>query len=135
QLDRVGRVLPSSQRAREDPLILTHLLEVVLLEPLPRFVPVPFLAPAPEHAEDPMIHLREGAVARGMTMVHGPAFDLLIEAQDQVARRHAPRAVNRFPDLGQERTDALPRWLDQHLAIGVASYRLAQEVEPVFAMR
>src|SRR5439155_19383144 len=76
-LDRVGRVLPSSQRAREDPLLLTHLLEVVLLEPLPRFVPVPFLAPAPEHAEDPMIHLRGGAVARGMTMVHGPAFDLL----------------------------------------------------------
>ena len=38
-------------------------------------------------------------------------------------------------DLGQERLDASPRWLDQHLAVAMTSGRLSKEVEAVLDMR
>jgi hypothetical protein len=41
-----------------------------------------------------------------LQMVHGPAFDLLVQTLDQVSSRHAPRGVDRFLDLGQEGLDA-----------------------------
>ena len=70
---------------------------------LPRMAP---MAPSFQLPEDSVVHGREGAFARDITMVHGPAFDLLVQTPDQVSRRHAPRVVDRFLDLGQEGLDA-----------------------------
>jgi hypothetical protein len=33
--------------------------------------------------EDPVIHVRKGAFARRITVIHGPAFDLLVQTPDQ----------------------------------------------------
>ena len=82
-----------------------------------------------------MVHGREDAFAHGKTVVHRPALDLLIQAPDHVANRHAPRAVDRFLDLGQERLDASPRWFDQHLAVAPTPDRLPKKVEAVLNMR
>jgi hypothetical protein len=60
------------------------------------------MTPAFQLPEDPVVHSREGAFTHGITMVHGPAFDLLVQALDQVSRRHVAGVVDRFLDLGQE---------------------------------
>ena len=36
-----------------------------------------------------MIHVRKGALARRITVVHGPALDLLVKAPDQFSSRQA----------------------------------------------
>jgi hypothetical protein len=83
-------------------------MEVSFLDPSPTLALMPFPTPMPDHTKDPSIHLRKCAFAGRMTVVHGPAFDLLIQTLDQLACRHPSRLVNRFLDLGQERRDASP---------------------------
>ena len=91
----------------EDRVAMTVSLEVGHLDPLPTLLPVPSPAPPPHHSRDPVIDVVEGALARRVTVVHGPALDLLVQAQDHFPGRLAARAVDRFLDLGQERLDAL----------------------------
>jgi hypothetical protein len=86
---------------------MTVLPEGVRLDPVPALLPVPSPAPVPHHLEDPVIHVRNGAFARRITVVHGPALDLLVQALDQFSRRLAVRAVDRLLDFGHERLDAL----------------------------
>src|SRR5215472_11222011 len=99
--------------------------EVGRPDPSPALPRVSSPAPAPHHLEDPAIHGRKGALARCITVIHGPALDLLVQALDQFSGRQAARAVDRSLDLGQERLDAGRRWLDQDLATAVASDVLA----------
>src|SRR5262245_61912958 len=109
--------------------------EVLPPDPLLTLVLVPSPAPPPHHPEDPVIHVREGALARRITVVHRPALDLLIQALDQFSGRQAARAVDRLLDLGQERLDARRRRLDQDLAAAVAPDVLSQEIEAFLHMR
>jgi hypothetical protein len=92
--------------AREHPVSVTHLLKVFLLDPLPTLLRMASMTPPFQLPEDSVVHGREGAFTRDITMVHGPAFDLLVQTQDQVSSRHVPRVVDRFLDLGQEGLDA-----------------------------
>jgi hypothetical protein len=100
RLNRPALAFLVSQRAGEDPVAVTLSLEVFLLDPLPALVPMPSPAPAPRHWEDPMIHVRNGALARRITVIHGPALDLLIQTPDQFSCRQAARAVDGFLNLG-----------------------------------
>ena len=93
------------------------------------------MTPASQLPEDPVVHSREGAFTHGITMVHGPAFDLLVQALDQVSRRHVARVVDRLLDLGQEGPDASFRGLDQDLATGEAPDGLTEKIEAVPDMR
>src|SRR5262245_44423720 len=49
------------QHTREDPVTVTLLSAVFLLDPLPTLLRVPSPAPPPHHLEDPVIHVVEGA--------------------------------------------------------------------------
>src|SRR5262249_1215715 len=80
QLNRPALTFPVAQRCREHPILLAHALEVFLLDPRPTLLTVPSSTPMPHHAKDASIHLREGALARRMAMIHGPTLDLLIQA-------------------------------------------------------
>jgi hypothetical protein len=85
--------------------------------------------------KDPMSHVRKGAFARGITVVHGPAFDLLVHTLDHFTGRLAARAVDGLLDLGQERLDVLRRRLGQDLAAAIAPDVLPQEIEACLHMR
>ena len=76
---------------------------------VPVLLRVPSSAPVPYHLEDPVIYVRKGAFARRITVVHGPALDLLVQTLDQLSGRHAARVVDGLLDLGQKRFDAPPR--------------------------
>src|SRR5262249_724411 len=80
QLDRPALALVVTQHAGQDPVAVTISLEVLPPDPLPTLVRVPSPAPSPHHLEDPMIHVRKGALARRITVIHGPALDLLVQA-------------------------------------------------------
>src|SRR4051812_38757512 len=103
QLDRPALAFLIQQLTGEDPVTSTFTPEVVLLDPLPALVRVPSPAPTPHHLEDPVIDVREGALARRITVIHGPALDLLVQTLDHFSCRQAARVVDRFLDLGQER--------------------------------
>src|SRR5262249_16743715 len=120
QLDRPTLAVLVPQPTGEDPVAMTIGLEVGRPDPSPALLRVPSPAPAPHHLEDPAIHGRKGALARRITVVYGPALDLLVQALDQFSGRQAARAVDRLLDLGQERLDARRRRLDQDLAAAVA---------------
>src|SRR5271165_3514705 len=94
QLNRPALAFLVSQHAGEDPVAVTVLLEVFLLDPLPALFPVSSPAPAPHHLEDPMIHIRKGALARRITVIHGPALDLLVQTLDHCSCRQAARVVD-----------------------------------------
>ena len=111
QWDRPTLAFLIQQRAGEDPVAVTISREVVLLDPLPALGGVPSPTPPPLLLEDPVIPIAKGAVARGITVIHGPAFDLLIQTPDQLSCRQAARVVDGFPDLGEERLHALRRRL------------------------
>src|SRR5215469_13955847 len=113
--------------SREDPGTVAHSPEVSLLDPPPALLTVTLAAPPPEYPEDAVVHRRENALTRRKTMVHRPAFDLLIQTPDHVTRRHAPRVVNGFLDLGQERLDAPLRRLGENLAVAMTPDRLTQK--------
>src|SRR4051812_43677353 len=108
QLDRPTLAFRTLQLTGEDRVAVTVSLEVGLPDPLPTLLPMPSPAPAPHHSRDPVIDVVEGALARRITVIHGPALDLLIQAPDQSSCRQAARAVDRFPDLGQERLNVFP---------------------------
>ena len=133
----IGRPWPFwfEQHTGEDPVAMTVWPEIGRLDPLPALVRMPSPAPAPHHLEDPMIHVRKGAFARRITVIHGPAFDLLVQTLDHFSCRLAARAVDGLLDLGQERLDALRRRLGQDLAAAIAPYVLPQEIEAVLHMR
>ena len=114
---------------REYPILVPYSWEVFLLDPLEALLPMSFPTPAPRHLKDSVIHFLKDAFTHGMTMIHGPSLDLLIQTIDHVSCRHALRVLHRFPDLGQERLDASSRWFDQYLAISIASHRLTKEIE------
>src|SRR5208337_4066791 len=101
----------------------------------PTLLRVPSPAPAPHHLEDPVIHILKGAFARRITVIHGPALDLLVQTLDHCSCRQAARVVDGFPDLGQERLDVLRRRLGQDLAAAMAPYVLPQEIEALLHMR
>src|SRR5262249_11721397 len=124
QSDRVRRALAITDRAREHPVAVALVLEVSPLDPLPTLPGMASPTPSHQLPESSVVQGGEGAFTDGIAMVHGPALDLLIQAPDQVARRHAVRIVDRLLDLGQERLDAPLRWLDQDLAIAKAPGRL-----------
>src|SRR5215469_16835175 len=109
--------------------------EVGRPDPSPALPRVSSPAPPPHHLEDPAIHGRKGALARRITVVHGPALDLLVQAPDHLSRRQAARVVDRLLDLGQERLDARRRRFDQDLAAAVAPDVLPQEIEAFLHMR
>src|SRR5882672_2026702 len=73
-----GNLLPlfTRKRAGEDPVAMSGRAEVGRLDPRPGLVLVSSPTPALEHSEDTAVHLVEGALARRMTVVHGPALDL-----------------------------------------------------------
>src|SRR5205814_681835 len=106
QPDRPGLSLAIEQQSREYPILVLHLREVFLLDPVRGLFPVTPATPAPHHAEDTRIHIREGALARRKAVVHGPTLDLLIQSPEQLSRRHAARAFDRFPYLRQKRLDS-----------------------------
>src|SRR5262249_38034279 len=135
QPDRSCRARAVTDYAREHPVPVALVLEVFPLDPLPALLGMASATPSPQLPEDPVLHLTEDALTHGIAVVHCPAFNLLIQAPAQFARRHAARVADRFLDPGQERLDAPLRWLDQDLAIGKASHRLAQEIEAVLQMR
>src|SRR4051794_19606093 len=135
QPDRSRRARAVTDRARERPVPVALSPEVSLLDPLPALLGMASATPPHQLPEDPIVYCTEDALAHGISVVHGPALDLLIQAPDQVSRRHAARVVDRLLDLGQERLDAPLRWLDQDLAIAEAPDRLAQEIEAVLDMR
>ena len=103
ELDGPDLVRAVTDRAREHPVSVALLLEVFLLDPLPTLPRVASMTPSHQLPEDPVVHGREGALARDMTVVHGPAFDLLVQTLDHFTGRLAARVLDRFPDLGQER--------------------------------
>src|SRR6266540_357390 len=103
QLDRPALAFRIPQPTGKDRVAITVAREIVRLDPLPAFLPVPSPAPAPHHSGDPVIDVLEGALARRVTVVHGPALDLLIQSLDHFSCRLTARAVDRFLDLGQER--------------------------------
>jgi hypothetical protein len=72
------------------------------------------------------------AARRQRTALHQT---LTVQTLDDLAYRLAVRSIECHLDLGQERLNVPLRWLDQDLAIGEASHRLAQEVEAVLDMR
>src|SRR5262245_11420883 len=115
QLDRPALASLVPQRTGEDPVAMTVGAERGRPEPSPALLLVPSPAPPPHHLEDPAIHGRKGALARRLTVVHGPALDLLVPAPDHLSGRQAARAVDRLLDLGQECLDARRRRLDQDL--------------------
>src|SRR5208337_874286 len=115
QLDRPTLAFLVPQRTGEDPVAMTVVREIVLLEPFPALLRVPSPAPVPQHLEDPVIHVHKGAFARRITVIHGPALDLLVQTLDHYSCRQAARVVDGFPDLGQERLDVLRRRLGQDL--------------------
>ena len=118
-----ARALPCAvtDHAREHPVPAAVSLEVFLLDPLPALLAMASSTPSHQLPEDPVIHCLEGAFTHRITVIHGPALDLLIQTPDHVSRRHAARVVDRFLDLGQERLDVSLRRLDQDLAIAVTS--------------
>jgi hypothetical protein len=89
QLDRPALAFGVPQRAGKDPVAVTVAQEVFLLDPLPALLRVPSPAPPPHFLEDPVIDIRKGAFARCITVIHGPAFDLLIQTPDQFSCRLA----------------------------------------------
>src|SRR5262249_4689158 len=135
QPNRPSLALAVSDHPGENPLTASLALEVFLLDPPPALAAVALVVPPLEFPEDPVVHRREDAFAHSKTVVHGPALDLLIQTPDQVSRRHASRAVDRFLDLGQEPLDAPPRRLDQHFAVVTTLERLPKKIEAVLAMR
>src|SRR3954447_13732403 len=112
ELNGPGLTCAITDDAREHPVSVAHLMEVFLLDPLPILLAMASMTPALQLPEDSAVHGREGALTHGITMVHGPAFDLLVQALDEVSRRHVARVVDRFLDLGQEGLDASFRGLD-----------------------
>ena len=82
-----------------------------------------------------MIHVRKGAFARRITVIHGPALDLLIQTPDHFSCRQAARAVDRFLYLGQERLHVSRGRLGEHLAAAITSHILSQEIEAILHMR
>jgi hypothetical protein len=136
QTDRVRPSFAVPSGSREYPVAVSEPLEVFLLDPLPGLLAMALAAPSPEHAKDPVIDSLEGALAAHVAVVHGPAFDLGVQRPDQFPRRAvASLPLDYFPDLGQERLDALLRWLDHHLAVLAAPHRLTEEIETVFDTR
>ena len=123
-----------SQHAGEDPVAMFIAREVSLPDPLPALPRMSSPTPSPHHLEDPVIHAPKGAFTRRVTVVHGPAFDLLVQTPDQFSRRQAARVVDRFLDLGEERLDAWRRRLGQDLAVAVTPDVLPQEVEAFLHM-
>src|SRR5262249_46095463 len=108
---------------------------VFLREPLPGLARVPAAAPVPESAEDPPTHAVEGVFTRGMTMVHRPALDLLVQTMNQLACRPAPCLANGLPEVTQESPHVRPRWFHQYLAAAITAQILTQEIEAVLALR
>src|SRR5262245_6766909 len=93
-------------------------------------------APPPEHVEDPVIHVAEGAFTASVALVHRPALDLPVQGPNQFPRRAvASLPPYHSPDPGQERLEALLRWLHDHLAVAEAPHRLAEEIEAVLDRR
>src|SRR5262249_17462409 len=127
QPDRSRRTGAVTDQPREHPVPAVFVLEVSPPDPPPALLGVASATPPPQLPEDLVVHRAEDALTDGITVVHRPTLDLLIQAPDQVARRLAARFVERRLDLGQERLDAPFRWLDQDLAIAEAPHRLAQE--------
>src|SRR5204862_5390755 len=119
----------------EDPVPVSTGLEVLLLDPLPALVRMAFPAPTPQHLIDTVVHESEGAFARSISVIQRPAFDLLIQTQDEYPGCLMPRVVQGCPDLAQECLHARFRWFQQHGTIAVAANRLSQEVEAVLDMR
>jgi len=135
QLDRPALAFLVPQRTGEDPVALSVVREIVLLEPFPALLRVPSPTPAPHHLEDPVIHVHKGAFARRITVIHGPALDLLVQTLDHCSCRQAARVVDGFLDLGQERLDVVRRRLGQDLAAAIAPDVLPQEIEAFLHMR
>src|SRR5215471_18897643 len=100
QLDRPALAFLVPQRTGEDPVAMTLGPEVGRPDPSPALVRVPAPAPPPHHLEDPAIHGRKGALARRITVIHGPALDLLVQAPDHLSGRQAARVVDCLLDLG-----------------------------------
>src|SRR3954447_1140708 len=135
QLDRPALAFLVQQPTGEDPVAMTVTPEVFLLDPLPALVRVPSPAPAPHHREDPVIDVRKGAFARRITVIHGPALDLLVQTLDQFSYRQAARVVDGSLDLGQERLHVTRGRLGQDLAATITPHVLSQEIEAGLHMR
>src|SRR5262249_36858208 len=104
-------------------------------DPPPALAAVALPAPPPQLPVDSGVHGRERATTHRESVGHRPPLVLLIQAPAHVATRQAPRAVASPLDLGQERLDASPRRLDEHLAVAMTPGRLPKEVEAVLDMR
>ena len=88
ELDGPSLACAITDCAREHPVSVAHLLEVFLLDPLPTLLSMASVTPSFQLPEDSAVHGRKDAFTHGITMVHGPAFDLLVQTPDQVSRRH-----------------------------------------------
>lgn len=135
QFHRPGFSPPITDAAREDPLVMAYRPEVSLPEPLPTLLRVSSLTPAPHDLEDAVIHISEGAFAGSKTVVHGPAFDWLIQAPNQFPGRLAACLIDRFLDLGQKRLDTSRGRFQERWSAAIAADRLTQEVEAVLEPR
>src|SRR5208337_4209357 len=89
QLNWPSLALAITDHAREHPVPAADSLEVFLLDPFPALLAMASTTPSHQLPEDSVIHCLEGALTHRMAMIHGPAFDLLIQTPDQVSRRHA----------------------------------------------
>src|SRR6185437_11814526 len=109
QMDRPRLAFAIQQRPGEDPMASTNLLEVFLLEPRPTLTPVTATTPMPDHTEDTSIHLGKGALAHRPTMVHRPAFDLLVQTLNQHTHAVAVTSLDCFLHLPQKRPHTTTR--------------------------
>src|SRR5438128_2492911 len=62
QLDRPALAVLVQQPTGEDPVARTVGREIGRFDPFPALLRVPSPAPAPHHSEDPVIHVRKGAL-------------------------------------------------------------------------
>ena len=89
QLNWPSLALAITDHAREHPVPAADSLEVFLLDPFPALFAMASTTPSHQLPEDSVIHCLKGAFTHRMAMIHGPAFDLLIQTPDHVSRRHA----------------------------------------------
>jgi hypothetical protein len=99
----------------EDPAVWPFGGEVLIFGPSARVVPVPPARPTPESLEDGMVSSMKAVFTHGMSVIECPSPDHRVEFSDQFTCRQISAFLDAFPDLSEERFNALLRGGNEEL--------------------